>query len=210
MIIEKCAVGGIATNCYIAADEASHEGVVIDPGAEPERILALIKERGIRVAALLFTHGHFDHVGAAADLHEALGAPIWCHRDDAGIALDAVAQAADFGARISRAPEKIDFYLEDGVPVKLGPLTFQVMHTPGHTPGGVTLILDKYAFTGDSLFRGGIGRSDFDGGDHASLLKSIKQKIYTLPDDTVVHPGHGPSSTIGYEKRNNPFVRHLN
>ena len=209
MKVESCQVGGLATNCYIVYDEAVREGVVIDPGAEAERILNLIKQRNLQIGAIFFTHGHFDHVGAAADLHDALQAPLWGRGEDIKYILDAVRQGYNFGERVDRAPEKVEFRFEEGIPVNIGPLSFRVLHTPGHTPGGVTLICGKCAFTGDTLFRGGMGRSDFEGGSHRELLNSIKTKLFTLEDDIVVYPGHGPSSAIGWEKRNNPFVRCL-
>lgn len=209
MIIEAISVGELGTNCYIVADEATLEGVIIDPGAEADVILREVRRRNLHIGAILITHGHFDHVGAAADLHDALGAPLWCHAIDTGWVLDSVRQGADFGVRVKRAPEKVEFNLEEGVPVNIGPLSFRVLHTPGHTPGGVTLVLGDNAFTGDTLFCEGIGRSDFNGGSHSELLKSIKSKIYQLDDNVKVWPGHGPSSTIGHEKQHNPFVRHL-
>ncbi len=208
MKVEVCQVGGLGTNCYVVYDEATREGAVIDPGAEADRILGLVKTRNLHIGAILFTHGHFDHVGAAADLHDVWQAPLWCHEEDVKCVLDAVNQGMLFGERVKRAPEKVDFLLQEGVPVNIGPLAFRVLHTPGHTRGGVTLLTGKFAFTGDTLFRAGIGRSDFAGGSHRELLNSIKTKLFTLEDETVVYPGHGPSSTIGYEKHNNPFVRY--
>ncbi|MBQ7568814.1 MBL fold metallo-hydrolase [bacterium] len=208
MIIESCQVGPLATNCYIVADEASREGVVIDPGDDADEILQIVRHRNLHVGAILLTHGHFDHVGAVADLHDATGAPLWCHEEDVRIVLDAVNQGASFGCSVKRAPDKVDFLLQEGIPVNIGPLSFRVLHTPGHTKGGVTLVTGKHAFTGDSLFCGGIGRTDFEGGSHRELLASIKTKIFSLDDDTTVYPGHGPTSTIGYEKKNNPFVRY--
>ena len=211
MIIKTCPVGELQTNCYLVADEATREGVIIDPGADAQRILEAVKAENIKVMAMLITHGHFDHVGAARDIQDALGpVPIWCHEADVAWVLDAVNQGRDFGVRVERAPEKVDFHLVEGETVCLGALNFRVLHTPGHSPGGVTLVAGKHAFTGDTLFAGGIGRSDFDGGSHRQLLDSIRRKLYSLDDDVAIYPGHGPSSSIGEEKRSNPFVRHWN
>lgn len=209
MKVESCQVGGLATNCYIVYDEAEREGAVIDPGAEAEKILRLIKQRNLHIGAILFTHGHFDHVGAAADLHDVLQAPLWAHEEDVKFILDAVRLGHNFGECVERAPKTVEFRLQEGVPVNIGPLSFRVLHTPGHTRGGVTLLTGKCAFTGDTLFRGGIGRSDFESGNHRELLNSIKTKLFTLEDDIIVYPGHGPASSIGWEKENNPFVRHF-
>ena len=152
MKIEICQVGRLATNCYIVYDEAVREGAVIDPGAETGKILSVIKRLNLHIGAILFTHGHFDHVGAAADLHDALQAPLWCHEEDVKYVLDAVNQGINFGERVERAPEKVDFRLQEGIPVNIGPLSFRVLHTPGHTRGGVCLLSDKCSFTGDTLF----------------------------------------------------------
>lgn len=207
MIIKTYPVGDLQTNCYIIADEATHLGVIVDPGAEPKTILEAVKADGLQIKAMLATHGHFDHIGAAQDLHEILGVPLWCHKLDEAMAINAVAFGAMFNVRVDRAPQKVDFYLEDGKRIDVGALSFEVLHTPGHTPGGITLVCGKHAFTGDTLFAGGMGRTDLDGGSHSQIISSITDKLYALDDDIRIYPGHGPTSTIGWEKRNNPYLR---
>ncbi len=209
MIVKCLPVGELETNCYIVADEATRVGVLIDPGAEPERILEAVKRANVKISAILVTHGHFDHVGAVASLQEVLNVPLWCSEIDSPWAINCAKQGLEFGVRVAKAPAKVDFYLVEGETVCYDPLSFRVMHTPGHTPGGVTLVIGKYAFTGDTLFAGSVGRSDFEGGSHKELMDSIRRKIYSLEDDTIVCPGHGPQSTIGEEKRTNPFVRNI-
>lgn len=207
MIIKTYPVGDLQTNCYIVGDENTKIGAIIDPGAESKYLLEQISSLGLAIKAILLTHGHFDHVGAVADIAETLGIPLWCHGQDSEYVTDCVRQGSSFGIYVERAPKKIDCEYVDGQQLDIGPLSFQVLHTPGHTPGGVTLVLGKNAFTGDSLFRGSIGRTDFVGGNHRQLIDSIRTKIFALPDDTIIYPGHGPKSTIAYEKDNNPFVK---
>lgn len=206
MIIHTCPVGPFQMNCYIVADEATREGVVIDPGDEIPALLELIRRDGLKIQAILLTHGHIDHVLHSQDLKEALGVKMYAHPDDVPMIQAAPQQAAFFGLPPGRVPV-VDGSLQEGTPFQAGPLTFQVLHTPGHSPGGVTLVTGGVAFVGDAVFAGSIGRTDLPGCDHQALTTAIRNKIYALPEETVLYPGHGPSTTVGEEKRTNPFVR---
>lgn len=206
MIILTCPVGAFQMNCYLVADEATREGVVVDPGDETEALLDRIRGEGLKIHALLLTHGHVDHALRAQDLKEALGVPLYAHPGDLPLLEVLPQQAMRFGLLPGRVPV-VDGPLEGGTDFQAGPLTLRVLHTPGHSPGGVTLVAGSAAFVGDAIFAGSIGRTDLPGGDHRLLARSIREKIYALPDDTVLYPGHGPTTTVGEEKRTNPFVR---
>ncbi len=182
--IETIPVGSLQTNCYLVYDEESKQGAVIDPGDEVEKILALIKARQVTVRSIVHTHGHYDHTGASEALRRVTKAKIMIHQADVDLA--------------GFTPEA---FLHDGETIFLGPLEFKVLHTPGHTPGGISLVGKGIAFTGDTLFNNGVGRSDFTGGNETALWQSIRQKLFTLPPETVIYPGHGPASTIGQEKK---------
>lgn len=206
MRVHTCPVGPFQMNCYIVVDEATREGVVIDPGDEIPVLLDLIRREGLKIHALLLTHGHIDHVLHSQDMKEALGVPMYAHPEDVPMIQAAPEQASFFGLPPGRVPV-VDGPLQEGVPVQAGPLTFQVLHTPGHSPGGVTLVCGGSAFVGDAVFAGSIGRTDLPGCDGRQLTRSIREKIYKLPEDTVLYPGHGPATTVGEEMRTNPFVR---
>lgn len=202
--VEAVPVGPFQVNCYVL--HAGDEAVVVDPGAEAERILGRVDEVGATVEAICLTHGHMDHVTAVADVREATGAPVWLHPDDRAIYDQAPDHAARFMGAEMEAPPAPDRELEPG-PWSAGPVDAEVLHTPGHTPGGVTLHLadEGLALVGDVLFAGGIGRTDL-GGDRATLMASIEEVLLELPDETRVLPGHGPETTIGREKQVNPFL----
>ncbi len=208
MIIHTRPVGAFQMNCYLVADEATREGVVVDPGDEISSLLDLIRREGLKIAALLLTHGHVDHVMHAQELKEALGVPICAHPGDLELIQAAPQQALMFGLAPGPVPV-VDQPLQEGVAFQAGPLTFRVLHVPGHSPGGVALVLGNCAFVGDTIFAGSIGRTDLPGGDYRQLVESIRRKLYTLPEDTVLYPGHGPATTVGQEMRSNPFVRAL-
>lgn len=200
-------VGALEVNCYLVWDKATGEGVVIDPGADADEIIATVRENKVKVALVVNTHGHFDHVGADAAVKAALGAPVAIHQEDAPLMADAHEHGVFFGVPTPKQPSP-DIVLKDGDTLEAGPLKLRVIHTPGHTRGGVCLYMatGKTLFTGDTLFAGSIGRTDFEGGSMDTLLESISGKLLVLDDEVLVLPGHGPSSTIGDERRENPFL----
>lgn len=206
MILETLPVGMIQANCYILGDEATREAVVIDPGGDTPMVVKALQARQLEAKVILATHGHFDHVEGLAGLKRATGAPIYVHRGDLPLIQGMTGQALLFGVKVEAAPPP-DRFLEDGEVVSCGSLSLTVVHTPGHSPGSVSYLLDEKVFVGDLLFAGSIGRTDLQGGDYDTLIRSVRERIFTLPDDTVVYPGHGPATTVATEKRTNPFFR---
>jgi hydroxyacylglutathione hydrolase len=228
MIHEILPVGILQCNCTILGDPETREALVLDPGDEIERILEIISRHSLTVRAIVSTHAHIDHVGGLKKLQQVSGAPVMMHADDLELYRHLDMQATFLGMR---APElaKVDQLLSDGDLLRWGPFTANVLHTPGHTRGSLSLYLPVQGsraqappsavareagnetasptlFAGDTLFAGSIGRTDLWGGSLDKILKSIHQKLLALPEDTVVYPGHGPSTTIGQEKQNNPFL----
>lgn len=205
MILKCLEVGQIAANCYIIADEKSRIGAVIDPGAEADRILQAVRQEGIQVKYIILTHGHLDHIGAIDDVRQATGAKVLIHPLDAECLVDPKANLSGlFGYPIQGEPA--DELLQDGQVLKLEDMELQVIHTPGHSPGGICLCFDGGLFSGDTLFAGSIGRTDFPGGSQSELLNAIKTRLLSLARDTKVYPGHGPATTIGAEADSNPFL----
>ncbi|MDO7789019.1 MBL fold metallo-hydrolase [Desulforamulus aquiferis] len=205
MIIEELPVGNLEANCYIIGCSETGESAVIDPGDEVERILERLSQQGLKNTAIILTHGHADHIGAVGQLKKATNAPVMIHSQDGTMLTNPALNLSSWlGEQLAFKPA--DRLLEDGDQIQIGNLILDVIHTPGHTPGGICLKLGGQVFTGDTLFAQSIGRSDFPGGSQATLISSIKKKLMTLPDETAVYPGHGPSSTIGQEKRSNPFL----
>ena len=195
-------------NCAIVWCTATNAGAVVDPGGDVERIRAAVKETGAEVDKILLTHGHIDHAGGAAELAEALGVPvIGPHRDDEWLLEGLAEQGAQYGLSGARAVTP-DRWLAEGDTVEVGKVSFEVLHCPGHTPGHVVFINREIGFGifGDVLFQGSVGRSDFPRGSHEDLINSIRTKLLTLPDDFFFVCGHGPASTIGHERANNPFL----
>ncbi len=205
MILVRLVVGPLQVNCFILADEKTKEAVVIDPGDDAVDILKIIREKGLTVQYIVNTHGHFDHVGANQAVKEATGAEILMHEGDAPMLDDAVDQAIIFGMRVA-PPPRPDRFVKDGDVITAGEISLKVLHTPGHSPGGISLLEQGMVFTGDALFAGSIGRTDFPYGDLHTLISGIKKKLLTLPDDTKVFSGHGPASSIGEERLENPFL----
>lgn len=206
MIVVPLPVGVIQTNCYIVACDETLEAAVIDPGGHPERILAEVERRGLQVTYILNTHGHFDHTDGNSALKAATGAPLAMHPADVPL-LQASGGAAWFGLRGDPSPPP-DLELADGDELAVGTLRFQVLHTPGHTPGHVSFYEPSagVVFDGDVLFARGVGRTDLPGGSWNQLLDSIRRVLFALPDETKVYSGHGPATTIGAEKRGNPWL----
>lgn len=210
MTIEVFPVGPFQMNCYLAYDPASKQGVIFDPGDEVPMLLSRIKHLGLDISQILLTHGHIDHVAYAEDLHRALGAPMLLHKDDWEMARAAPQQALMFGLPPGPVPD-VDGELQPTACHKAEPFEFEIRHTPGHSPGSVTLInhANKVAFVGDVIFEGSIGRTDLPGGSFRQLIRTIEQHILTLPDDYRLLPGHGPETTVGRERRSNPFLEEL-
>ena len=204
MIIRTLQVGPLQANCYIAGCEQTRQAAVIDPGGDADKILLALAREKFTVQAIINTHGHFDHVSGNYALKKATGAELMIHALDAPM-LTAIAQsAAQWGLRAENSPEP-DRLLEDGDTIQVGEIVFTVLHTPGHTPGGISLYADKVVFVGDTLFAGSIGRTDFPGGDFDTLIRSIHAKLFTLDDDVIAYTGHMTPTTIGREKKYNPF-----
>ncbi|MCP3876061.1 MAG: MBL fold metallo-hydrolase [Desulfobacteraceae bacterium] len=206
MIIKKLEVGPIMANCFILGCESTKEAVVIDPGDDADRILMELSKSELKVKYLLNTHGHFDHVGANKRMKEVTGAELAIHPDDEPMLEELSNSALMFGLSAENSPPA-DFLLNEGDDITFGEITLKVIHTPGHSKGGVCLYTKGHLFAGDTLFAGSIGRTDLAGGDYDTLISSIKEKLLGLDDDTKVYTGHGPETTIGNEKRMNPFLR---
>jgi len=206
LIIRTLLVGLIQTNCYLVGDEATRKGAVIDPGGDPDATLAAIESEGLTIEYILNTHAHFDHIAANEALHTATGALLALHPADMEL-LTAGGGGEWFGLP-SASGGHPDVQIRDGQELTVGRLRLKVLHTPGHSPGHVAFYLanEGVLFAGDALFQNGIGRTDLPGGDYATLIASIRRRLLTLPDETVVYPGHGPRTTIGAERKHNPFL----
>jgi hydroxyacylglutathione hydrolase len=200
-------LGPLQTNCYVLSDDATGAAVIVDPADEAARIRAALADAGLRPAAIWLTHAHFDHVGAVADLVETASLPVYLHPDDRPLYDHASEQAAGYGLTL-RAPRQPTEPLQHGQQLYVGAHAAVCRHTPGHAPGHVSFVFEEAgaAISGDALFAGSIGRTDLMFGDHELLLRSIREQLMSLPDETVVHPGHGPSTTVGVERRTNPFL----
>lgn len=206
MIVKSLAVGPIMANCFIVGCEETLEAAVIDPGDDADRILSALAQFRLKVKYIINTHGHFDHVSANKQIKEATGAPILIHSLDSAMLGQLAANAAGFGLSAQNSPPP-DRLVDDGDEIIFGSITLRVLHTPGHSLGGISLSTEGYVFVGDTLFNGSIGRTDFPGGDYGTLINSIQKKLFVLGDDVRVMCGHGPETLIGTEKRHNPFAR---
>ena len=208
MIFEIVVVGQLAVNCFILSDSSTGEGVIVDPGGDAEKILAEVKKLGLSVRYVINTHGHFDHVGGNRRVLAATGAQLLIHEEDAPFLSRAADVATMYGLATENSPPP-DRFLQDGMVIGFGSYAMKVLHTPGHTPGGCCLYLEEQGkvITGDTLFAEGVGRTDFPGSSHDALLHGIRTKLMVLPDSTAAYPGHGPSTTIGHEKRYNPYIQ---
>lgn len=205
MILETVVVGPMQVNCYVLALKDSAEAIIIDPGGDEQKIRKVLGKYRLKPALVINTHGHIDHIGC----DDKFAVPVYIHSRDAALLKDPALNLSNFLTSSFSVNSKIHT-LEDKENITLDRMQLKVIHVPGHTPGGIALLMqkpqDKVLFTGDSLFYQGIGRTDFAGGDSDLLIKSIRERLLGLADDTVIYPGHGPSSTIGEEKRNNPFL----
>jgi hydroxyacylglutathione hydrolase len=205
LIIKELAVGPIMANCFIVGCERTKSAVVIDPGDEANKILMALAQSKLTVKYILNTHGHFDHVGGNQKMKDATHAEILIHKADAPMLGMLSSFGASFGLNVDNSPPA-DRTIDEGDKITFGDITLKVIHTPGHSPGGVSFYTDGIVFVGDTLFAGSIGRTDFPGGDFNTLIASIKNKLFPLGDAVRVYTGHGPSTTIGAEKRYNPFL----
>ncbi|MGE5672917.1 MAG: MBL fold metallo-hydrolase [Mycobacterium leprae] len=211
LVIHSNELGDFGTNCYIIACTETGECAVVDPGVPDSWVAETVAANGLKPVAILLTHGHLDHIGGVAAVKAATGAPVAVHGDDAPMLTDVILNgSATFGLRIT-APRP-DRLLQDGDRVVVGQLQLQVLHTPGHTPGGVCYYMSStngegpHLIAGDTLFAGSVGRTDLPGGDHKALIAGIHRQLLSLPPETIVYPGHGPTTTIGDEKEYNPYL----
>lgn len=209
MNIECISNGLIQSNVYIVSENG--EGVLIDCGCPPAKVLEVAKSKNITLKHVILTHGHFDHIYYIDKLRDLLDVKVHIHEKDSECLSDPDMNGlAHFPLQGSYTFKAADNLLKDGDVIEWSGLSFKIIHTPGHTKGGICILVDNALFTGDTLFNESIGRTDFPGGSLDQIIKSIKEKLYSLPDDTAVYPGHGPKTTIGYEKRYNPFCKENN
>ena len=206
MSIQTLTVGPLQENCYLLSDDDTQGAVLIDPGDEAERIIAALN--GFELTAVWLTHAHFDHIGALAAVHRQFPVPVYLHENDRELFAHAAESAAFFGLALEQ-PSLDTLPLTHAQSLTLGEHKATCLFTPGHAPGHIAFYLSEQGvvFAGDALFQGSVGRTDLPGGDHAQLLASIRRELLTLPDETRVLPGHGPETTIGAERRTNPFLR---
>jgi len=207
MFLKQIQVGNMAVFAYIVGDTESGEGLVVDPAANTDEIISVATKSNIKIKYIVNTHGHVDHIGGNADMKEKTGAEIIIHEDDAQM----IVSVPPMMLRMfqAKASPPADITVKDGDTITVGNVELKVLHTPGHSPGGLSLYMPGYVITGDTLFVGSVGRTDLPGASWDVMYSSIKEKLLTLPDDTIVLPGHNyggtPTSTIGNEKRSNPF-----
>src|SRR5947209_825765 len=202
--VQTLAVGKLQPHCYLITSRS--EAVIVDPGDEPESILRFIKDINATPTRIVATHTHFDHVLGVDGVRKGTKAPFMIHRDDLPMLESMQSRVRQFMGFEVPPPPKVDGYLKDGEILNLGDETIRILHTPGHSPGSISLSGDGYVLTGDALFNQSIGRTDLPGGDLEILIRSIRERLFKLDDDTIVYPGHGPETTIGDEKLANPFV----
>lgn len=203
MRIEKIPVGPIQANCYIISCETTNEGIIIDPGADPVGLIDKIEKLDLKIKYILLTHGHHDHIGAVKEIKEKTKAPICIHSLDKEMLENPELNLSSMFYQPTTI--SCDIELKEGDKLSMGNTMLKIIHTPGHTPGGISILGDHEVFTGDTLFAGSIGRTDFPEGNMENILSSVKNKLFILPGDIKVYPGHGPNSTIEHERNTNPF-----
>ncbi len=205
--VSRITVGELAVNCWFLVNEDSKEALVFDPGDQAEKIAGFASEQGVKVAAILLTHGHIDHMGGADTLRKLTGAKVYALQEEEDLLLDAKQNLSVYIARkvVTFAPDE---FLHDGQELTLAGMKLKVYHTPGHTPGGASYYCAEAGcvFSGDTLFHGSVGRTDFPGGSMSAIVRSLREKLFLLPKETVVYPGHGDETSIGYEEKYNPYA----
>ncbi|HET8943965.1 MAG TPA: MBL fold metallo-hydrolase [Dehalococcoidia bacterium] len=205
-IVRGIVVGVFQENCWVIGNRRTGEGICIDPGDQHEEILAMARDMGVTIKAIANSHAHVDHILGVRGVQAATGAKFYMHRNEAAIAAQATRSALMFTGQEVEAPPAADFFPEDGDEIEVEGVKLVVMHTPGHTPGSLSYYTEGLLFSGDTLFQGSIGRTDLPGGDYALEMESIVDKLLTLPDDTIVLPGHMSETKIGFERQANPFI----
>lgn len=206
MEISKCVVGAVATNCYIVSDEVTKDALIIDPGADAKKLSDVIRKKELKVQAILLTHGHFDHMMAAKELCAEYSVKLYCYESEKELMEDPVMNVSKmFRFECSVSPDET---FQDNEELHFGSLSCRVIHTPGHTRGGVCFYFEpeKVLFSGDTLFFESVGRTDMPTGNARLLTEKVRERLWVLPDETAVYPGHGAPTSIGYEKRNNPYI----
>ena len=206
MILERLIIGPIETNCYMIACQRTLKGAIIDPGGDGERIIEVVKKKNLTMKYIINTHAHIDHIQANQELKDVLKVPVYLHKEDEKMLKNPSSNLSLFLFSHPFVFSSADKLLSGGEEIKIGLLTLSILHTPSHTPGSISIVVDRVLFTGDTLFAGGIGRTDLPLGNYHLLIQSIKEHILSLPDDYMIYPGHGPFSTVGKERKENPFL----
>lgn len=204
-MIGKIVTPGMGVNCYLVSCNKTNKAIVIDPGAGAKRILNWLKESGKEISLIVLTHGHYDHIGAVEDLRKELNVKVAIHEDDAEMLKDPAKNLSSYMGK-NLVLSSAEIILKDNQEITIGEMIIKVFHTPGHTPGGICLLTEDGLISGDTLFNGSVGRTDFPGGDMRQLLQSIEEKIMILNDEIKVFPGHESDTSIGRERKTNPFI----
>ena len=206
MFLEKIPAGILSVNCYLVGDDKSGKAAVIDPGGDSDKIIRVLEDNGFQLEYIILTHAHGDHIGGVSELQDITNAPLYIHQDDLYILKD---KKKNYSSHMAMPEVEIstDNLLKDGDTLPLGDEVLKIIHTPGHSPGGICILVDNLLFTGDTLFSNSIGRTDLEGGDYDQLIQSIKSKLFVLDEEILVLPGHGPASRIGIEKLTNRYIR---